>query len=111
MSRARLEVQCNRVKDSIEKSQSETGQTRTKEAHAQEAPKKKQKSLRELRDEFHAISNREQEGITRRKDLEKRLETAEAEAASARGDLRLALQRISDLQQAMDGEDSEASAR
>ncbi|CRL01848.1 CLUMA_CG015407, isoform A [Clunio marinus] len=109
MTRARLEVQQNRLKDSIEKAQNEIAQFRTKEAHAQEALKKTQKSLRELRDEFHVISNREQEGVTKRKDLEKRLETSEAEAVSARSDLRLALQRIADLQQAMDGEFSGAT--
>ena len=81
-----------------------------KEAFAQESLKKNQKSLRELRDEFHEVANREQDGATKRKDLEKRLETVEAEAASARGDLRLALQRIADLQQAMDG-DSDPTER
>lgn len=111
MTRARLEVQCNRLKDAVEKAQNEIAQMRTKEAVAQEALKKTQKSLRELRDEFHAITNREQEGSTKRKDLEKRLETSEAEAASARSDLRLALQRIADLQQAMEEGDTDASAR
>ena len=111
MTRARLEVQCNRLKDAVEKAQNEIAQMRTKEAVAQEALKKTQKSLRELRDEFHAVSNREQEGSTKRKDLEKRLETSEAEAASARSDLRLALQRIADLQQAMEEGDTDASAR
>ncbi|XP_070496062.1 unconventional myosin-XVIIIa isoform X2 [Chironomus tepperi] len=109
MTRARLEVQCNRLKDNVERVQNEVAQVRMKETQAQEAYKKAQKSLRELRDEFHVISNREQESMTRRKDIEKKLEASEAEAASARSDLRLALQRIADLQQAMDGEDTEAS--
>lgn len=111
MTRARLEVQCNRLKENVEKAQNENAQVRTKEAQAQEALKKTQKSLRELRDDFHTVSNRDLEAMTRRKELEKKMETCEAEAASARSDLRLALQRIADLQEAMEGEDSDASQR
>lgn len=51
--------------------------------------------------------------MERRKALEKRLEAAEAEASSARTDLKVALQRIDDLQQAIQGDleldDSSAS--
>jgi len=36
--------------------------------------------------------------------LEKRLEVAEAEAATAKADLKVALQRIEDLQQAIQGD-------
>ncbi|XP_039444076.1 unconventional myosin-XVIIIa isoform X2 [Culex pipiens pallens] len=105
-TRARMEIQLNRHKDSLEKAQSEISQTRTKEMHAQEALKKAQKTIRELREELHLVANKEQESLTKRKDLEKRLECVEAEAASARADLRLALQRIADLQQAMEEGDS-----
>lgn len=56
---------------------------------------------------------RETEAMEKRKALEKRLEVAEAEASSARGDLKVALQRIDDLQQAIQGDleldDSSAS--
>ncbi|XP_058832508.1 unconventional myosin-XVIIIa isoform X3 [Topomyia yanbarensis] len=105
-NRARTEVQLQRHKDSLEKAQHEVSQTRTKEMHAQEALKKSQKTIRELREELHIIANKEQESLAKRKDLEKRLESVEAEAASARADLRLALQRIADLQQAMEEGDS-----
>ncbi|XP_055629704.1 repetitive organellar protein isoform X6 [Toxorhynchites rutilus septentrionalis] len=105
-TRARMEIQLNRHKDSIEKAQSEMNQTRNKEIHAQEALKKAQKTIRELREELHSITNKEHESVVKRKDLEKRLESVEAEAASARADLRLALQRIADLQQAMEEGDS-----
>lgn len=57
------------------------------------------------------ISNREQEIQNKRKDLEKRLEVAESEAISFKNDLRLALQRITDLQQAMEEGDSAQSDR
>lgn len=56
---------------------------------------------RELREEHQTLITREAECAQRRKDAEKRLEACEAEAASARSDLRLALQRIEDLQAAM----------
>lgn len=67
--------------------------------------------FRELREEFHVISNREQEIQAKRKDLEKRLEVAESEAISLKNDLRLALQRVTDLQQAMEEGDSGQSDR
>ncbi|XP_055598011.1 myosin-8 isoform X10 [Uranotaenia lowii] len=105
-TRARMEIQLNRHKDSLEKAQSEISQIRTKEMLAQEALKKAQKTIRELREELHLVVNKEQESLAKRKDLEKRYETVEAEAASARADLRLALQRIADLQQAMEEGDS-----
>lgn len=110
-TRARLEVQVSRHKEGVEKAQAEISVARAKEMQAQDTVKKLQKSLRELREEFHTIANREQESSLKRKELEKRLETAEAEAASARGDLRLALQRIADLQQAMEEGDSDPSER
>lgn len=106
-TKGRLEVQCNRHKDSIEKAQNEIMQIKTKELQANDSYKKSQKSLRDLRDEFHVVSNREQESETRRKDIEKRLESAKAEVTEAKNDLRVAHQRISVLQQAMEEGDSE----
>ncbi|XP_055853907.1 unconventional myosin-XVIIIa isoform X4 [Episyrphus balteatus] len=108
-TRSRLEVQITRHKEAVEKIQNEVTQSKMRELNAQDAFKKSQKSLRELREEFHVISNREQESITRRKDLEKKLENAESEAVSLRNDLRLALQRITDLQQAMEEGDDDVS--
>lgn len=108
-TRSRLEVQITRHKEAVEKIQNEVTQSKMRELTAQDGLKKSQKSLRELREEFQVLSNREQESITRRKDLEKKLENAESEAASLRNDLRLALQRISDLQQAMEEGDDDVS--
>ncbi|XP_055903610.1 unconventional myosin-XVIIIa isoform X4 [Eupeodes corollae] len=108
-TRSRLEVQITRHKEAVEKIQNEVTQSKMRELNAQDALKKSQKCLRELREEFHVISNREQESITRRKDLEKKLENAESEAVSLRNDLRLALQRITDLQQAMEEGDDDVS--
>lgn len=110
-TKARIEVQCNRHKDSLEKLQQDYAQLKGKEYQINETLKKSQKSLRDLREEFHVISSREQESITRRKDLEKKIETSEAEITSLRNDLRLALQRIADLQQAMEDGDTEPTER
>lgn len=66
---------------------------------------------RDLREEFQTMTNKEQDNILRRKDLEKRLEMSESEAMSTKNDLRLALQRIADLQQAMEEGDSDPTDR
>ncbi|XP_037808440.1 unconventional myosin-XVIIIa isoform X5 [Lucilia sericata] len=116
-TRARLEVQVNRHKEALERLQNEVTQAKVRELQAQDALKKSQKSLRELREEFHVVSGREQESVTKRKDLEKKIEQVESESSALKNDLRLALQRIADLQQAMeegdedltDSEDSQTS--
>ncbi|XP_058973998.1 unconventional myosin-XVIIIa isoform X3 [Musca domestica] len=108
-TRSRLEVQVNRQKEAIERLQNELSQSKVREMQAQEALKKSQKSLRELREEFHAVSGREQESTAKRKDLEKKVEQVEAEASALKNDLRLALQRIADLQQAMEEGDEDLS--
>lgn len=45
-TRTRLEVQFNRYKDALDKTQQEVSQTKAKETLAQESLKKSQKSLR-----------------------------------------------------------------
>lgn len=57
-------------------------------------------------------SNRENDNLARRKDLEQKYSNAESEISSLKNDLRLALQRIADLQQAMEegDEDNDASS-
>ncbi|KAH8417188.1 hypothetical protein KR222_005934, partial [Zaprionus bogoriensis] len=106
-TRARLEVQVSRHKESLEKLQNEVTQSKMREMQSQEVLKKSQKSLRDMREEFHSLSSREQESLTRRKDLEKKMEVMESEGAALKNDLRLALQRIADLQQAMEEEGDE----
>ncbi|KDR16277.1 Myosin-XVIIIa, partial [Zootermopsis nevadensis] len=103
-TRARMEVQISRLKETTEKLQGEAVMARTKEQTAQDAARKLQRTVRELKEAASAGQARESEAAQRRKDLEKRLESAEAEAVAARGDLRLALTRIQDLQSAIQGE-------
>lgn len=60
--------------------------------------------FREVKEELNTSLAKESEAMQKRKELEKRYEAAEAEAASARADLRVALKRIEDLQSAIQGE-------
>lgn len=62
---------------------------------------------RELREESHQLTNRENDHMAKRKDLELRYENSQTEIASLKNDLRLALQRIADLQQAMEDVDDD----
>ncbi|XP_018048801.1 PREDICTED: unconventional myosin-XVIIIa isoform X4 [Atta colombica] len=103
-TRARLETQIARLKESVDKLQTESALLRTKEQTAQDAARRLQRSLRDSRDEASAAISREQEAVRARRDIEKSLEAAEAETKVARDDLRLALQRIDDLQSAIQGE-------
>ena len=99
-----LQTQIARLKENVDKLQTESGLLRTKEQTAQDAARRLQRSLREARDEGSSALAREQESTRARRELEKSLEAAEAETKIARDDLRLALQRIDDLQSAIQGE-------
>ncbi|XP_051166261.1 unconventional myosin-XVIIIa isoform X4 [Leptopilina boulardi] len=103
-TRARLETQIARLKESVDKLQTESALLRTKEQTAQDAARRLQRSLRESREEAASATAREQEATRARRDVEKSLESAEAEAKVIRDDLRLALQRIDDLQSAIQGD-------
>ncbi|XP_014213237.1 unconventional myosin-XVIIIa isoform X2 [Copidosoma floridanum] len=103
-TRARLETQIARLKETVDKLQSESALLRTKEQSAQDAARRLQRSLREVREEAASASAREQEATRARRDLEKSLEAAEAETKVVKDDLRLALQRVDDLQSAIQGE-------
>lgn len=108
-TRTRLETQVNRLKEHLDKVQSEVSQSKLKELTAQEQLKKSQKNLKELREELHTISIKEQDSIAKKKEMEKKIEMTEQETSSVKNDLRLALQRIADLQQAMEGGDDDLS--
>lgn len=63
------------------------------------------------------LTNRDNDNTSKRKELEQKYGTVETELSSVRNDLRLALQRIADLQQALeegdddDDDDDESSDR
>ncbi|KAF7992526.1 hypothetical protein HCN44_004870 [Aphidius gifuensis] len=103
-TRDRQQIQIQRLKETIDKLQTETAVLKTKEQTAQDALKRLQRSLREAKDEVSALSAKEQEVTRIRRDLEKSLDASETAEKIARDDLRLALQRIDDLQSAIQGE-------
>merc|ERR1712226_437008 len=67
--------------------------------------------LRDLKEEFASLQQKEVEVNAKKNEFEKLLELAEAETVTARNDLKLALKRIEDLQTAINGElDSESDS-
>jgi len=61
-------------------------------------------TIRDLKEEVSTLSAKEQEAATKRRDLEKKIEAAELEAASARNEAKLSAQRVQDLQAALTAE-------
>lgn len=103
-TRGRLEVQITRLKEAVEKLQTEITSARLKEQQGQDQVRKLQRNMRELKEELNNCLVKESEAIQKRKELEKRYESLETESATARADLKLALKRIEDLQAAIQGE-------
>ncbi|XP_039298869.1 unconventional myosin-XVIIIa isoform X5 [Nilaparvata lugens] len=103
-TKGRLETQINRLREQTERLQSENTTLRMKESTAQEAVRKISRSLREAKDQLALMMTRESDLNTRYQELEKRLESSEAETSAVRQDLRLAMQRIEDLQCALEGD-------
>uniref|UniRef100_A0AAR5PGR1 Myosin tail domain-containing protein n=1 Tax=Dendroctonus ponderosae TaxID=77166 RepID=A0AAR5PGR1_DENPD len=103
-TRSRLEVQIARLKETVEKLQTDITASRVKEQQAQDQVRKLQRHVREIKEELNKSLAKESEVIIKKKELEKRCETLEAESSTARADLRLALKRIEDLQSAIQGE-------
>lgn len=80
-----------------------------KESAAQDSARKLQRQLRDLKEEFATLQQKETEVNAKKNEFEKLLELAEAETVTAKNDLKLALKRIEDLQTAINGElDSES---
>merc|ERR1712020_610961 len=105
-----MDTQINRLKEAIEKLNHETDSLRHKEATAQDSSRKLQRQLRELKEDYANLQQKETETNAKKSEYEKLHELAEAETITARNDLKLALKRIEDLQTAINGElDSELS--
>ncbi|CAG0880748.1 unnamed protein product [Cyprideis torosa] len=100
-TRQRLEGQINRLRETVEALSNEGEALRTKEQVAQEACRRAQRSLRDLQEDYASLQMRETEGDARRQEMELTTERLEAEVVTVRSDLKLALQRIQDLQSAM----------
>merc|ERR1712141_644411 len=103
-----LETQLNRLKEAIEKLNHECDSLRVKEGTSQDQARRLQRQLRDLKENYTALQQKETEVNAKKNEYEKKLELAEAETVTARNDLKLALKRVEDLQQAINGElDSE----
>ena len=109
--RGRMETQISRLKETIDKLRHECDQIRMKEATSQDESRKLQRQLRDLRETYATLQQKETEANSKKNEFEKKLELAEAETVTAKNDLKLALKRIEDLQTAINGElDSESDS-
>jgi len=109
--RARMDNQILRLKETCEKLRHEGEQVRLKESSSQDESRKLQRQLRDLKETYATLQQKETESHSKKNDLEKKLEVSEAETVTARNDLKLALKRIEDLQTAINGElDSESDS-
>jgi len=107
-TRGRMETQITRLKEAIEKINHECDSLRVKEATSQDQARRLQRQLRDLKENYTTLQQKETEVNAKKNEYEKKLELAEAETVTARNDLKLALKRVEDLQQAINGElDSE----
>ena len=103
-TRGRMETQINRLKEGIEKLNGDCDNLRVKEQGAQDTTRKLQRQLRDLKEEYATLQQKETESNSKKNELEKALEISEAEIVTARNDLKLAMKRLEDLQTAMNGE-------
>ena len=103
-TRGRMETQINRLKEAIEKLNHDCESLRVKEGGAQDQARKLQRQLRDLKEDYATITQKEIEVNAKKNEFEKLLELAEAETVTAKNDLKLALKRIEDLQSAINGE-------
>lgn len=103
-TRGRMETQIHRLKEAIEKLNHDCENLRIKEAAAQDQARKLQRQLRDLKEDYASVTQKEIEVNAKKNEFEKLLELAEAETVTARNDLKLALKRIEDLQSAINGE-------
>ncbi|CAG0902553.1 unnamed protein product, partial [Darwinula stevensoni] len=102
-TRARLEAQIARLKDSIESLSAEASALQSKEQLSQEATRRANRQLRDLKEDFTGLQVRETEARSKIEELTGEIERLEEECGRTRSDLKLALQRIEDLTAAMEG--------
>ena len=72
-TRGRMETQINRLKEGIEKLNSECDQLRAKELSSQELARKLQRQLRDLKEEHANAQQRETDSHSKKNELEKQL--------------------------------------
>ena len=129
-TKTRMETMIQRMKEVVEKMTREMDDLRMRELSGQDEVKKMSRQLRwvlnqfqlwlhstfyfplrDLREEMANVQSRELELSHKKSDLEKQLEVSEAETLTVKNELKIALRRIEDLQNAIGGEmDSEAGS-
>lgn len=110
-TKTRMETMIQRMKEVVEKMTREMDDLRMRELSGQDEVKKMSRQLRDVREEMATVQSRELELSHKKSDLEKQLEVSEAETLTVKNELKIALRRIEDLQNAIGGEmDSEAGS-
>ncbi|XP_035221427.1 uncharacterized protein LOC118194387 isoform X2 [Stegodyphus dumicola] len=101
-TRARLEHQIARLKEQNDRAREECDSLRNKELQAQEGVRRLQRQLRDLREDYAALQQKEADAYRKQHELEMALENSETDLQVTKNDLRLACQRIQDLQNALE---------
>lgn len=83
-----MESQISRLKEAVEKINNECDLLRSKELVTQDISRKLQRQLRELREDYATVQQKETEANAKKNELEKQLELAEAETLLVKKDQR-----------------------
>ncbi|GBM10387.1 Unconventional myosin-XVIIIa [Araneus ventricosus] len=101
-TKARLESQIARLKEQNDRAREECDSLRNKEIQGQEGVRRLQRQLRDLREDYSSLQQKEADGYRKQHELEMALENMETDLQVTKNDLRLACQRIQDLQNALE---------
>ncbi|CAL1265374.1 unnamed protein product [Larinioides sclopetarius] len=101
-TKARLESQIARLKEQNDRAREECDSLRNKEIQAQEGVRRLQRQIRDLREDYSSLQQKEADGYRKQHELEMALENMETDLQVTKNDLRLACQRIQDLQNALE---------
>merc|ERR1719356_2105884 len=108
-TKGRMETQIGRLKETIERLNKEIEDIRIKEQSSQDQQKKMGRQLRDLKEDYATLQGKESDLLQKNGDLEKQIEVSDVEVLTLKGDLKLAMKRIEDLQVAISGDiDSES---
>ncbi|GFT10911.1 unconventional myosin-XVIIIa [Nephila pilipes] len=101
-TKSRLENQIARLKEQNDRMREECDSLRNKEIQAQEGVRRLQRQIRDLREDYSSLQQKEADGYRKQHELEMALENMETDLQVTKNDLRLACQRIQDLQNALE---------
>ncbi|KAG8185493.1 hypothetical protein JTE90_019750 [Oedothorax gibbosus] len=101
-TKSRLEHQISRLKEQNDRAREECDTLRNKELQAQEAVRRLQRQIRDSREDYSALQQKEADAYRKQHELEMALENTETDLQVTKNDLRLACQRIQDLQNALE---------